>query len=86
VVGHRCDERLCTAEEHLQVGTFADNSWDAMAPPIGQRSSIRGAALAGAALSAKRSSQFLPWVSRTRLPSERPRAQRCSKASLTRVS
>jgi len=33
VVRHYCDEQLCTAKEHLEVGTRADNSWDTVARP-----------------------------------------------------
>jgi hypothetical protein len=33
VLRHRCDEPLCTAEADLEVGTFADNRWDAIARP-----------------------------------------------------
>jgi len=33
VARHRCDEPLCTADEHLERGTVADNSWDMVARP-----------------------------------------------------
>jgi len=33
VVRHRCDEQLCTAEAHLECGTFADNGWDTIVRP-----------------------------------------------------
>jgi hypothetical protein len=33
VVRHRCDEHLCTAEEHLEIGTVADNAWDTVIRP-----------------------------------------------------
>ena len=32
-VRHRCDEPLCTAPEHLDVGTFAENSRDTIVRP-----------------------------------------------------
>jgi len=32
-VRHRCDEPLCTAPEHLEVGTFAENSRDTIVRP-----------------------------------------------------
>ncbi len=31
---HRCDELLCTAPGHLELGTSADNNWDAAARPF----------------------------------------------------
>src|SRR5207249_2967606 len=33
VLRHRCDEPLCTAVDHLELGTTADNNWDASARP-----------------------------------------------------
>ena len=33
VVRHRCDEPLCTATLDLDLGTYADNRWDAIARP-----------------------------------------------------
>src|SRR2546421_2155922 len=33
VLRHRCDEPLCTAVDHLEIGTPADNNWDASARP-----------------------------------------------------
>jgi HNH endonuclease len=32
-VRHRCDEPLCTAVDHLELGTFADNSRDTVLRP-----------------------------------------------------
>lgn len=31
---HRCDELLCTAAAHLELGTTAENNWDASARPF----------------------------------------------------
>jgi hypothetical protein len=33
VVRHRCDEPLCTANNDLVLGTYADNRWDVIARP-----------------------------------------------------
>lgn len=33
VVRHRCDEQLRTASGHLELGSFGDNTWDAVARP-----------------------------------------------------
>jgi HNH endonuclease len=34
VLRHRCDEPLCVALDHLELGTSADNSWDAVERPV----------------------------------------------------
>jgi len=34
VVRHRCDEPLCAAIDHLELGTSADNNWDALERPL----------------------------------------------------
>ena len=45
VVRHRCDEPLCTAAQDLDLGTYADNRWDAIARPHRAASlDVRGSA------------------------------------------
>jgi HNH endonuclease len=45
IVRHRCDEPLCTATQHLDLGTCADNRWDAIARPRrAARLDVRGSA------------------------------------------
>ena len=45
VVRHRCDEPLCTAAQDLDLGTYADNRWDAIARPRRAASlDVRGSA------------------------------------------
>jgi len=45
VVRHRCDEPLCTATQDLDLGTYADNRWDAIARPHRAASlDVRGSA------------------------------------------
>jgi uncharacterized membrane protein len=34
IVRHRCDELLCVATGHLELGTSADNNWDAVERPV----------------------------------------------------
>jgi HNH endonuclease len=34
VVRHRCDEPLCVAIDHLELGTSAENNWDALERPL----------------------------------------------------
>lgn len=34
IVRHRCDEPLCVAVPHLEVGTPTDNRWDALERPL----------------------------------------------------
>lgn len=37
VLHHRCDEPLCTATLDLELGTYADNSWDRIVGATGSR-------------------------------------------------
>jgi hypothetical protein len=34
VLCHRCNQPLCIAVDHLELGTPADNSWDALERPL----------------------------------------------------
>jgi HNH endonuclease len=63
VLRHFCDEALCTALAHLEVGTMADNAWDMLVRPVrageldtrgtaGRSRAIREAVLAAVAASA----------------------------------